>query len=137
MKNFLKKILAVGIIGAVLLGVVSLFSQSLNPSNVSLAWNYPSNQDNTLAFVLSQTTNLNVPFSNWTTAAVVAASNCSPYVTTNGQYCYTYDTYLTAGAYFFVVQASNFWGLSATSNAALTPPPAFSISYLGIQHLTP
>jgi hypothetical protein len=102
---------------------------------VTLGWGYPPyllSPD--LNFIISATTNLTTPFDQWTTLTNVNYTNCittNVYMfngNTNGWFEYRHKVKIEPGAMFFVCQASNFWGLTPTSDACSTPPLPVLIS---------
>jgi hypothetical protein len=88
-----------------------------NPMPLTLAWDYPT-VDNTASFVISQTTNLSVPLTNWTQVTNIASTNCQ----VGTSQSFTNKVLVSPGQYFWTVQVSNFWGISSNSNIANTPP---------------
>jgi hypothetical protein len=114
----------IGIVIEILLFLAMACEADTNSTSttVTLSWYEPSNLITPDAsFILLQTTNLSVPLTNWT-MMTLAATNC---VTTNFdgtlQFC-TNTIPIVPGAYFFTMTFSNFWGVSTTSNIAMTPP---------------
>jgi hypothetical protein len=110
-------------------------AQTLPPTNtVTLAWNYqavpvPTN----LNFVISESTNLST---NWTVLTNAPSTNCSPVITSNSA-GFSLTLPIVPGAYFFVCQSSNVWGISSNSNVLQTPPPAVNPTNFTIQYNVP
>lgn len=92
------------------------------PATVTLSWTYPGTPTPDLAFVIYYSTNLNAPFTNWPVLTNFYATNqyASSLFTTNMQF--GQQVAVVPGQYFFVVVASNMWGISQLSNMAWTPP---------------
>ena len=89
---------------------------------LTLAWQYPSNSvTDDLSFIIRQGTNASQSWTNWPVVTNRPATNCQ---SSRGNF--TNQLAVAPGRWFWVVQASNFWGgygqLSLTSNIALTPP---------------
>ena len=102
------------------------------PQTVTLGWNYPvSELSLDLNFLVSQTTDLSTPFTNWTPLTNLASTNCAA-ATNGGRVAFTNQFAMLPGRMFFAVQASNFWGLSPTSNVIGTPAVAVNPTNVGI-----
>jgi hypothetical protein len=90
---------------------------------VTLAWDYPSNAITPdLSFVITASTNLQAPTTNWNVVSSVSFSNC---ITTNFDgvnFEFRQQFQIKPGVMFFEGYASNFWGMSGSSNTASTPP---------------
>jgi hypothetical protein len=93
---------------------------SVPPSGqVMLCWSYPSNQlSDDMSFVIEATNNFgSLP---WTSVANPPAYNClTRFDGTNYWFATLFQ--IQPGQMFFTCYASNFWGLSTTSNVASTP----------------
>lgn len=89
-------------------------------TNVVLYWNYPAAEVSNTTFIVRYTTNATIPKTNWpVSATVLGQTNCA--------------LNIQPGAYFFVCQASNLWGVSDPSNVASTPAPPRSDYSLGVR----
>jgi len=86
-------------------------------TNVTLAWDYPSNELSTnLVFKLYSTTNVALPMTNWPLVKTIVGTNL------------TTPFPMQPGMRLFVMTASNFWGESTFSPVAATPPaPRFDV----------
>jgi hypothetical protein len=89
-------------------------------TNITLYWDYPAAQASNCTFILRGTTNAASPATNWPIVATVPGY-------TNHQLT------IQPGAYYFVCQASNLWGVSDPSNVASTPAPPRSDYSLGVK----
>lgn len=111
-----------------LLSLLSLpaFGQGLLRSNVTLYWNYDPLLLTNMSFYIKGSPDVTAPLGGWATkAAVVGTTNAA--TPTNATIA------LAPQAFYFVCQASNFWGLSDPSNIASTPPPPRSDVSLGVR----
>lgn len=112
-----------------ILAVMILAAQSVfaDPSGlITIAWGYTNSLITPdLGFVITASTNLTVPLTNWPVIVCTSHTNCT---TTNTSYYGTNCTefrqkfQIQPGAMFFVCYASNFWGMSSNSNVCSTPP---------------
>lgn len=89
---------------------------------LTLAWQYPSNSvTDDLSFIIRQGTNASQSWTNWPVVTNRLATNCQ-----SGLGTFTNQLPVVPGRWFWVVQATNWWGtygmLSLTSNIASTPP---------------
>lgn len=127
----MKKILVI-----VLLLGLSGKAQTLTATNtVTLAWNYPPVPSPVnVNFVISESTNLSL--TNWTVLTNAPSSNCAPVLASNSA-SFSLTLPILPGAYFFVCQSSNVWGISSNSNVLQTPPPAVNPTNFTIQYGNP
>jgi len=111
---------------------------SAQTAQITLVWSYPTNvaSDTTLGFVFLTTTNLATPLTNWVTLTNVPATNClsTNLDATGTNFIGSLPIQVAPGASFYVMESSNFWGLSQTSNTASTPPPAAAAQLKKITH---
>jgi hypothetical protein len=101
----------------------SAFAQT--NAQVTLWWNYPTNFVTAdMGFVLYTTTDLANAFSNWTVLTNLSVTNtvATNLDATGTNFVFSLSQRIQVGQHFFVMTASNFWGLGNTSNAAFTPP---------------
>lgn len=101
----------------------SVFAFATPSGLITLAWEYPSNLISPdLGFVITASTNLSAPLTNWPVIVCTGYTNC---ITTNydgANFEFRQKFQMQPGAMFFVCYPSNFWGLGGTSNIASTPP---------------
>jgi hypothetical protein len=119
-----------------------LTTQAQTTQPRTLSWTY-TNTTPPDAFVLSCTTNLATPLTNWTVLAVVPCPITATNVSTNQgllltNYTQTLVTNVTVqlppAQWFFTCQASNQWGLSFfCPNLAATEPPPSNPATLSIR----
>lgn len=96
--------------------LLALNAQGQLRTNVTLVWDYPVSETTNIWFFVRGTNAISSWSSNWPVIAVVAgAENFSTPTTV------TFP--LAPQKYFFVCQASNYWGLSDPSNVAAVPSP--------------
>jgi hypothetical protein len=104
--------------------VVLLRAEAQSNTQVTLWWNESIVAITPDAgFVITTSTNLALPFANWTVITNISVTNM---VTTNLDSTGTnavlsFHTQIQPGQHFFLLQTSNFWGLSLTSNLVSTP----------------
>jgi hypothetical protein len=121
--------------------VLSLFlglsAEAQTNAQITLWWNEPANcLTPDAGFVIYTTPILGPPLSNWTVLTNLSVTNM---VTTNLDATGTNAVLSLAqqiqiGQHFFVLQASNMWGLSTTSNVASTPPAPPTNGFTRITH---
>jgi len=75
---------------------------------VTIAWDYPTNELNGVTFRLRWSNDIATPLTNW--FVLIATTNT------------TVKVDVPRGVNFFTASASNFWGESVFSNIAFTPP---------------
>lgn len=96
---------------------------TLPSGKLTLEWNYPSNNDASISFYLLATNDISAPITNW---PVLWSGSYSNTILTNGFDGVAFTNHVLVqiqpGQMFFVMYASNFWGVSTTSNIASTPP---------------
>lgn len=111
------------ILAALLLGWSSL-TAALTPKNITLAWDYPTNELSTnLTFRLYGSTNIVQPMTNWILLVTIPGTNLSTVLS------------VVPGEHFYALTASNvFWRLESDfSNVASTPPAPRSDVNLGVR----
>lgn len=107
--------------------IIALFAPTLLgegsvKTNLTLAWDYPTNQfDTNLVFILRYTTNAAISITNWPVIQVINGSNRQTTVA------------MSPSVAFFVMTASNLWGEGFFSNVAAVPPPPTSSLVLTIR----
>jgi len=101
------------------------FGQGLR-TNVTLYWEYPASELTNVTFIIRGSPTASVPWTNWTVRAVLPGNTNNP-TSTN------LIVALVPQEYFFICQASNFWGLADPSNVASTPRPPRSDVSLGLR----
>ena len=113
---------------AMLLLAVSVLAQQ--PVTITLGWSYPTNSSNPyngnsdLFFLIRSNNTLTTNASAWPVFTNASASNT---MTTNldaggSNFLCSLPVTLPPATYFFVVQSSNLWGFSSTSNITNTSP---------------
>lgn len=85
-------------------------------TNVTLAWDYPESELTNVSFFIRGTNVLAPSAASWPVIAVVEGTSNLPTPT-------TVTIPLTPQSFFFVCQASNYWGLADPSNIAAVPSP--------------
>jgi hypothetical protein len=113
------------LLGSFIVLALPAIGQNLLRSNVTLYWDYPVSTTN-VTFVIKGSPVITTPLSNWTVKGVVMGNPSAPSPT-------NITIALDPQEFFFVCQASNFWGLSNPSNVASTPPPPRSDVSLGVR----
>lgn len=101
---------------------------------VTLSWSYPSNQvSGDLSFTLSNTTNFSQPY---TWSRVVAAPAGAFSRTFDGSnYIFSLTFSMPALQSVFVIQSSNWWGISAPQVIAVLPPAPLTITNAHVKQL--
>lgn len=100
--------------------------QGLLRSNVTLYWDYDPLLLTNMSFYVRGSPDVALPVSGWAVKAALIG-------TSNGPTATNVTIPLAPQEYFFVCQASNFWGLSDPSNIASVPPPPRSDVSLGVR----
>ena len=82
--------------------------QPAQADQVTLAWDYPTNELAGVTFRVKWSNDITIPMTNWVTIATLTNTMAK--------------VDLPRGVNFLTCTASNFWGESAFSNVASTPP---------------
>lgn len=120
------------IVVALLLVSAIVTTNAAPPSGlVTLGWGYPSNSvSDDMSFVVVATNQLgSLP---WTPVANPMASNCVVGYDGSNLLQYRAQFTIQPGQMFFSCYASNFWGLSMTSNIVSTPPLPIPVGQMSI-----
>ena len=98
------------------------FAANADPlrTNVTFHWDYAPAEVSNTTFILRCTTNISTPFTNWPIVQTVRGQTNCP-------------LNIQPGAYFFICQASNLWGVSDPSNVVPTPAPPRNDYSLGVK----
>jgi hypothetical protein len=88
--------------------IVTGLSRPARAEQITLAWDYPTNELIGITFRVKYSNDVTIPFTNWIT--LIATTNTQVKLD------------VPRGVNFFACTASNLWGESAFSNIAQTPP---------------